>query len=42
MSSLPKGLLRLVRNIQEDLDDQVENFIDFESGLDWTLGMSDS
>jgi hypothetical protein len=24
--------------IQEDLDDQAKNFIDFEQGLDWTLG----
>jgi hypothetical protein len=26
-------------NKQEDLGDQAKNFIDFEQGLDWTLGM---
>jgi hypothetical protein len=26
-------------NRQEDLGDQAKNFIDFEQGLDWTLGM---
>jgi hypothetical protein len=26
-------------NIQEDLGDQADNFIDLEQGLDWTLGM---
>jgi hypothetical protein len=35
MTSLPRGLLRLVRNRQEDVDDQAEKFIDFEHGLDW-------
>jgi hypothetical protein len=39
MTSLPKGLQRLVEKIQEDLDDQAENFVDFESGLDWTFIM---
>jgi hypothetical protein len=28
---------RLVRNKQEDLDDQAENFIDFEQRLDGTF-----
>jgi hypothetical protein len=39
MTSLPRGLRRLVGKRQEDLDDQAENFIDFEQGLDWTFGM---
>jgi hypothetical protein len=26
--------------IQEDLDDQAENFIDFEQGLDLTFGIA--
>ena len=38
MTSLPRGLRRLIGKIQEDLNDQVENFIDFEQGLDWILG----
>jgi hypothetical protein len=32
-----QGLRRLVGDKQEDLGDQVENFIDFEQGLDWTF-----
>jgi hypothetical protein len=38
MTSLPRGLRKLIRKRQEDLDDQAENFIDFEQGLDWILG----
>jgi hypothetical protein len=40
MTSLPRGLRWLIGKIQEDLDDQEENFVDFEQGLDWIYGMS--
>jgi hypothetical protein len=39
MTSLPIFLRHLVEKRQEDIDDQAENFIDFEKGLDWTFGM---
>jgi hypothetical protein len=39
MNSLPGGLRRVVEKRQEDLDDEIENFIDFEQGFDWTFGM---
>jgi hypothetical protein len=26
-------------NRKEDLDDQADNFIDFEQGLDWSFGV---
>jgi hypothetical protein len=42
MNSIPIGLRRLVGRRQEDLDDQAENFVDLESGLDWTFKMADS
>jgi hypothetical protein len=38
MTSLHRGLRRLIEKRQEDLDGQVENFVDFESGLNWTFG----
>jgi hypothetical protein len=40
MTSLPRGLRQLVRNILEDFDDQVEGFMDFEQRLDWAFGMT--
>jgi hypothetical protein len=39
-TSLPRGLRRLVRNVLEDFDDQVEGFMDFEQRLDWDFGMT--
>ena len=39
-TSLPRGLRRLVRNKQEDLNDHAENFIDFEKRLDGTFGVA--
>jgi hypothetical protein len=30
----------MIEKRQEDIDDQVENFIDFEQILDWTFGMA--
>jgi hypothetical protein len=39
VTSLPRGLLWLVRNRLEDLDDQDEGFIDFKQRLDWIFGM---
>jgi hypothetical protein len=39
MNSLARGLRWVVKKRQEDLDDEVDNFIDFEQGLDWTFGM---
>jgi hypothetical protein len=41
MTSLPRGLRWLVRNRQEDLDDQAKNFIDFGQGLDWYFGVAE-
>ena len=40
MTSLPRGLRRLVRNRLECFDDQVEGFMDFEQRLDWAFGMT--
>jgi hypothetical protein len=39
MTSLPRGLRRLVGHGLYILDDQIEGFIDFEQGLDWTFRM---
>ena len=39
MTSLPRGLRRLVGHRLEDLDDQTEGFIDFKQRLDWTFRM---
>jgi hypothetical protein len=39
MTSLPRGLRRLVGHGLENLDDQTEGFIDFEQRLDWTFRM---
>jgi hypothetical protein len=41
-NSLPIGLQQIVRKIHEDLDDQEENFVNFESGFDSNIGMVDS
>jgi hypothetical protein len=41
-NSLPRGLRQCIGKIQEDIDDQEENFVDFESGLDWTLRLANS
>ena len=39
-TSLPRGLRQLVDHRLENLDDQTEDFIDFEQGLDWTFRMA--
>jgi hypothetical protein len=39
MTSLPRGLRRLVSHGLEDIDDLVEGFMDFEKNLDWTFRM---
>ena len=39
MTALPRGLRRLVDHGLENLDDQIEGFIDFEQRLDWTFRM---
>ena len=39
MTSLPRGLRRLVGHGLKDLDDQTGGFIDFEQRLDWNFGM---
>jgi hypothetical protein len=38
--SLPIGIRHIIGNKQEDIGDQVENFIDFEKGIDWTFGVA--
>jgi hypothetical protein len=38
--SLLRGLQQAVRKRLEDLDDREDNFVDFQYGLDWTLGMA--
>jgi hypothetical protein len=40
MSSLPRGLRWLIGHGLDILDDQIEGFIDFEQGLDWTFRMA--
>ena len=37
MTALPRGIRRLIGH---GLDDQIEGFIDFEQGLDWTFMMA--
>jgi hypothetical protein len=39
MTTLPRGLQRLVGHGLDNLDDQTEGFIDFKQGLDWTFRM---
>ena len=39
MTTLPRGLLRLIDHGLDNLVDQTEGFIDFEQGLDWTFKM---
>ena len=39
MTSLPRGLRRLVGHGLENLDDQTKDYIDFEKKLDWTFKM---
>jgi hypothetical protein len=39
MNSLPRGLRWLVGHGLENLDDQIEGFINFEQRLDWNFGM---
>ena len=41
MTSLPRGLRRLVGHGLDNLDDQTEGFSDFEQGLDWTFRMAE-
>ena len=39
MTTLPRGLRRLVGHGLDNLDDQTVGFSDFEQGLDWMFRM---
>ena len=40
MTTLPRGLRRLVGDGLDNLDDRTEGFSDFEQRLDWTFRMA--
>jgi hypothetical protein len=40
MTTLTRGLRRLVSHGIDNLDDRTEGFNDFEQGLDWTFRMA--
>jgi hypothetical protein len=39
MTTLPRGLRRLVGCVLDNLDDRTKGFSDFEQRLDWTFRM---
>jgi hypothetical protein len=39
MTSLPRGLRWIISHGLDNLEDQIEGFIDFKQGIDWTFRM---